>query len=74
MHAGRRVRVEWGIGGLKRKLKRLMKQFDSTKPKFALIFRSARLLTNFIHRRRQNMKIVLDADDDNEGGGWDGDY
>jgi len=74
MHAGRRVRVEWGIGGLKRKWKRLMKQFDSTKPKFALIFRSACLLTNFIHRRRQNMKIVLDADDDNEGGGWDGDY
>lgn len=32
MHADYRVRVEWGIGGLKRKFWRLMKQFDVTKP------------------------------------------
>lgn len=73
MHAGRRVCVEWGIGGLKRKWKRLMKRFDSTKPKFCLLFQSACLLTNFIHRRRQNMSIEID-DDDGNGGGWDGDY
>ena len=72
-HAGIRVRVEWGIGGLKRKWKRLMKRFDSTKPKFCVLFKSACLLTNFIHRRRLNMHIILEAADDDEGG-CNGDY
>ena len=31
MHAGYRVAVEWGIGGLKRKWKRMLKTFDCTK-------------------------------------------
>jgi hypothetical protein len=30
-NASFKVRVEWGIGGLKSRWKRLMKRFDSTK-------------------------------------------
>jgi hypothetical protein len=30
MHVGYKVHVEWGIGGLKRKWRRLMKSFDNT--------------------------------------------
>ena len=56
MHAGMRIAVEWGIGGLKRKWKRLMKGFDSTKPKFPDIFTAAAILTNFLHRRRRTFR------------------
>jgi hypothetical protein len=38
MHAGFKVQVERGIGGLKRKWRCLMKRFDSTKPKYAHFF------------------------------------
>jgi hypothetical protein len=34
MHVGYRIQMEWGIGGLKRKWKWLMKRFDSTKLNF----------------------------------------
>jgi hypothetical protein len=33
MHAGRRIKVEWGIGGLRCKLRRFQKPFDNTKPR-----------------------------------------
>jgi hypothetical protein len=48
MHVRYRVKVEWGIGGLKSKWQRLMKRFDSTKPKFSHLFHSITLLTNFL--------------------------
>ena len=32
MHAGYRIQVEWGIGGLKQKWQRLMKRFDNRRP------------------------------------------
>lgn len=38
MHVGYRLRVEWDIGGLKRKFRRLMKQLDTTKPKYNQLF------------------------------------
>ena len=41
MHAKYRVRVEWGISGLKSKFGRLMKCFDATKPKYNHLFRAA---------------------------------
>jgi hypothetical protein len=44
--------VEWGIGGLKRIWKRLMKKFDNTKPRYSHLFKFGTLLTNFLHRRR----------------------
>jgi hypothetical protein len=38
MHVSFKVQVEWGISRLKRKWRRLMKRFDSTKPKYAHLF------------------------------------
>jgi hypothetical protein len=74
VHAGVRVQVEWGIGGMKRKWKRMMKTFDATKPKFTIIFKSACILTNFLHRRRMNMVARDNVNDDEEGEGWAGDF
>lgn len=54
MHASYHMRVEWAIGGLKRKFRRLMKQLDTTKPKYNQLFRVAAILTNFIYLRREN--------------------
>jgi hypothetical protein len=51
MHVGYLVHVEWGIGGLKRKWRRLVKNFDSTKPKCSHLFKFGTLLTNFLHKR-----------------------
>jgi hypothetical protein len=75
VHAGVRVRVEWGIGGMKRKWKRMMKRFDHTKTKFPIYFKTACLLTNFSHRRRmdlhtEDIRMAIDEDDN----GWDGDF
>lgn len=39
MHADYCVKVEWDIGGLKRKFKRMMRRFDATKPKYNLLFK-----------------------------------
>jgi len=50
-------RVEWGIGGLKFKWRRLMKRFDSTKSNHLL--RATTLLTNFLHRCRQDFMIEI---------------
>ena len=75
MHAGLRVRVEWGIGGLKRKFKRLMKRFDNTKETFPHLFVAGCILTNFIHRRRMDMQFVIVGDGaEGDDVGWDGDY
>jgi hypothetical protein len=59
MHAGYRIQVECGIGGLKRKFKRMMKGFDGSKDKFSLMFKAAAILTNFIQRRRLDFSINL---------------
>ena len=70
MHAGQRVQVEWGIGGLKRKWRRMMKRFDAKLYQFSNLFYACAILTNFIHRRRGEMtNIVEDCE-----AGWDGDY
>lgn len=76
MHAGYRVKVEWGIGGLKRKFRRLMKRFDATKPKYNHLFRVAAILTNFIHRRRMDFTHVVVGEqlDPAQPHGWEGDY
>jgi hypothetical protein len=70
MHAGYRIQVEWGIGGMKRKFKRLMKGFDASKDKFPLMFKAAAILTNFIHRRRRDFHSQID--EDQIGNGWQG--
>ncbi|KAL3700924.1 hypothetical protein R1sor_018946 [Riccia sorocarpa] len=76
MHAGFRVRVEWGIGGLKGKWRRLMKRFDCTKQKFPYLFKSACIMTNFLHRRRMDMQFecIGEQRENAEDFGWDGDY
>ena len=38
MHAGYRIQVEWGIGGLKQQWRRLMKRFDNTRPQYQHLF------------------------------------
>ncbi len=76
MHVGYLVHVEWGIGGLKRKWRRLMKNFDSTKPKCSHLFKSGTLLTNFLHKRR--MELTYEVIDDHllnpEDHGWVRDF
>jgi hypothetical protein len=54
--------VEWGIGGLKRKWKRLMKRFDNTKPKYSHLFKSRILLINVLHRRRMDFTYEVISD------------
>jgi predicted glycosyltransferase involved in capsule biosynthesis len=58
MHAGRRIKVEWRIGGFKCKFRRLQKPFDNIKPRLNHFFRTASILTNFLHRRRNNMEVI----------------
>ena len=74
MHAGLRIRVEWGIGGLKRKWKRFMKRFDSTKEKYPYLFKAGCILTNFIHRRRMDMAYEVVGAGGEDDYGWDGDF
>jgi DDE superfamily endonuclease len=76
MHAGYRVRVEWGIGGLKRKWKRFMKRFDSTKPKFPHLFQAGCIMTNVLHRRRMemNFEVMGNQSQAEQDIGWEGDF
>jgi hypothetical protein len=57
MHAGHRVKVEWAMGGLKRKWRRFMKRFDSTKPRFPHLFHAGCINTNLLRRRRMDMNF-----------------
>jgi hypothetical protein len=76
MQASFRVQVKWGIGGLERKRRCLMKRFDSTKPKYAHLFRVATLLTNFLHMRRMDLtyEVVGDLIINPAEHGWVGDF
>jgi hypothetical protein len=58
-NASCRVKVEWRIGGLKFKWRRLMKRFDSTKQNYNHLFGATTLLTNFLHRHYQNFMIII---------------
>jgi hypothetical protein len=68
-HAGRRINVEWGIGGLKMKWRILNGTFPFQRVKFAVVMKACCILTNFLHRRRMN----LDMNDlgNARGGAWD---
>jgi hypothetical protein len=70
MHAGYRVRVEWGIGGLKRKWKICMQTFESSRDRFPYLFRSEAILTNFLQRRRLDMSAELEERPTNVNYGW----
>ncbi len=62
MHANFKVQVEWGMGGLKRKWRCLIKRFDSTKPKYAHLFQIAIVLTNFLHRKHMDLTYEVVGD------------
>lgn len=68
IHVGRRIQVEWGIGGLKMKWRVLQNRFKVRRVKFFIIFQACCILTNFIHRRRKNMAIVEVGEA--HGGAW----
>jgi hypothetical protein len=76
MHAGYRVRVEWGISGLKQKWRRFTKRYDSTRIKYDNFFMGACVMTNFLHRRRMDWseEVIGEQQDDEDDHGWDGDY
>ena len=70
-HAGKRVAVEWGIGGVKMKWKVLRGTFPMRRWKYSKVLRCCCILTNFIHRRRNDFSIQELGEV--QGGAWDGD-
>lgn len=76
MHSGFRIQVEWGIGGLKQKWRRLMKRYDCTRDKYIKLVYATALLTNFLQRRRQvvGYEVVGDRHGVADNYGWDGDF
>jgi hypothetical protein len=57
-HAGKRIAVEWGIGGLKSKVKKFLGRCGNHRDRLGSMFKTAAILTNFIDRRRQNLQVV----------------
>jgi hypothetical protein len=62
MHASFQVQVEWGIGGLKRKSKHIMKRFASPKQKYSHMFSVIAFLINFFHKRCINLIYEIISD------------
>jgi len=71
-HASSKVQIEWGIGGLKRKSKHIMKRFVSPKPKYSHMFYIIALLINFLHKRFINFtyEIINDYNANPATHGW----
>ncbi len=59
MHVGYKVWVEWGIGELKRKWKWLMKRFDSTKPKYTILFKDVFILIFFLRKHQMDFTFEV---------------
>jgi DDE superfamily endonuclease len=57
-HAAERIKVEWGIGGLKIRFRRLLTNCTSRRGSFASMFNACCILTNFIHRNRIEFSII----------------
>jgi hypothetical protein len=70
------MQVEWGIRSLKRKWKKLVKRFDSTKSKFNHLFQYNVLLINFLHRRKRDLtyEVIGEHLPNLTNYGWIGDY
>ncbi len=62
MHVGYKIRVEWGIGGLKHTWKVLMKKIDSTKGKYNHFFPITTIVINFMHRHRMDFTYEVIGD------------
>ena len=69
-HAGRRVKVEWGIGGIKNKWRIFLGTFPLRRNCFKIAFEAAAVMTNFIHKRRMRLDLINlgDADVENDNG------
>ena len=76
MHAGFRIQVEWCIGGLKQKWRRLIKRFDNRRPRFCLFLEAAAKLTNSFHRWSMNFNQVVPKEQgqNKEQYGWGSDF
>jgi hypothetical protein len=57
-HAARRVDVDWGIAGFKNKFRRMLKICPNRRSRFASLFESCCMLTNFRHRIRLDVFIA----------------
>ena len=68
MQSGKRVKVEWGIGGVKMHWRCLQGRFRRSRRLFSLVFRTCCILTNFLHRRRRNMSMEVVGEA--MGGAW----
>jgi hypothetical protein len=74
-HVGYQMQVEWGIGGLKRKWRKLVTIFDNKKSKFNHLFQYKVLLTNFLHRRKRDLtyEVIGEHFPNSTNYGWIGD-
>jgi DDE superfamily endonuclease len=69
-HAAERIKVEWGIGGLKTRFRRLLTNCPTRRGSFSSMFTACCILTNFIHRNRMEFSIVsADESPGNSGSG-----
>jgi hypothetical protein len=62
MHVGYKIRMEWGIGGLKHMWKVLMKKFDSIKGKYNHFFLVIIIIINFVHRNCMDFTYEVMSD------------
>jgi hypothetical protein len=70
-HSHRKIKVEWGIGGVKNKWRRFLDVCPSRRRNFEAVFDACCRLTNFIHRSRQDFSVVdLGEADDQNSGDW----
>jgi hypothetical protein len=53
-----------------------MKRFDSTKPKYAILFKATTILINFMHKHRMDFtfEIIGEQLPDLVENGWDEDF
>ena len=58
-HAGKRIQVEWGICGVKMQWRVLRNTFRRDRKMFGLTFATCCTMTNFLHRRRKNMRVEV---------------
>lgn len=63
-HAGVRIKVEWGIGGLKNRYRKFLGTTPNRPNKFKIMFEAAAILTNFVHRRRKDFSIAEEGEID----------
>jgi hypothetical protein len=57
-HCNKRVKVDWGIGGVKNKWRRFLDVCPSRRRNFEPVFVACCRLTNFIHDARQDFRIL----------------